>query len=123
MIKHLSQNSLINLLHLYNRIFAEHAFPNAWHNAIVIPFPKPGKDLTDPKSYRLIALTSCLCKILEKMINNRLVFVLERKNLISPWQSGFRQGRSTTNNILMLETNIYNVNLRCNHLVSIFFLY
>ena len=121
MIKHLSHNSLKNLLHLYNRIFTEHIFPAAWHDAIVIPFQKPGKDPTDPKNYRPIALTSCLCKLLEKMVNNRLVFILEQKNLINPWQSGFRHGRSTTDNILMLETNIRNANLRRNHLVAVFF--
>ena len=55
------------------------------------------------------------------MINNRLVFILEQKNLINPWQSGFRRGRSTTDNILMLETNIRNANLRRNHLVAVFF--
>ena len=82
MIKHLSQNSLKNLLHLFNRIFKEHVFPAAWHDAIVIPFPKPEKDSSDPKNYRPIALTSCLYKILEKMVNNRLVFILEKRNLI-----------------------------------------
>ena len=64
---------LKNLLRIYNRIFTEHVFPNAWHDAIVIPFPKPGKDPTNPKNYRPIALTSCFCKILEKIINNWLV--------------------------------------------------
>ena len=87
----------------------------------MIPFPNPGKDTTDPKNYCPIALTSCLCKILEKMVNNRFIFILKQRNLISPWQSGFRRGRSTTENILMLETNIRNANLRRNHLVFIFF--
>ena len=36
MIKHLSQNSLKNLFQLYNRIFPEHVFPNAWHDAILL---------------------------------------------------------------------------------------
>ena len=52
MIKHLSQNSFKNLLNLYNRIWIEYVFPTAWHDAIVIPFPKPGKDATDPNNYR-----------------------------------------------------------------------
>ena len=58
---------------------------------------------------------------MEKMVSKRLVFILERRNLISRWQSGFRHGRSTTDNILMLETNIRNANLRRNHLVAVFF--
>ena len=121
MIKHLSHNSIKNLLHLYNRIWTEQIFPDAWHNAIIIPFHKPGKYASDPKNYRPIALTSCLCKLLEKMVNSRLVYILETNNMISSWQSGFRRGRSTIDNILALETNIRNSFLRQNHLVCIFF--
>ena len=54
MIKHLSQDSLENLLCLCTRIFIEHVFLTAWHSAIVIPFPKPGKDTTNIKNYCLI---------------------------------------------------------------------
>ena len=55
------------------------------------------------------------------MVNARLVYVLETNNMISSWQSGFRRGRSTIDNILALETNIRNAFLRQNHLVCIFF--
>ena len=123
MIKHLSQNFLKNLLCIYNRIFTEYVFPTAWHDAIIIPFQNPSKNATDTKNYRPLALTSCLYKILEKMFNKRLVFVLEQRNLISLRQSGFKQGHYTTNNILMLETNIHNANLKHNHFFFFFFFF
>lgn len=121
MLKHLSQNSLSNLLYFYNKLWSDHTFPTAWHKAIVIPFPKPGKDATNASNYRPIALTSCLCKLFEKMVNARLTYILETRNLISPNQSGFRKGRSTPDNIIALESDIRNAFLRKNHLVSIFF--
>ena len=121
MIKHLSDESLIVLLTLYNRIWRDNVFPSSWRRAIVIPIIKPGKDPSNPSNYRPIALTNCLCKLLEKIVNNRLTYYLETNNLISPLQSGFRKGRSTTDNILLLETSIRNAFLRRNHLVSIFF--
>ena len=36
-----------------------------------------------PTNYRPITLTSCVCKVIERMVNNRLVWYLER-NTRSP---------------------------------------
>jgi len=33
-----------------------------------VPISKPGKDTTNPTNYRPIALTSCVCKIMERVI-------------------------------------------------------
>ncbi|GBN39928.1 hypothetical protein AVEN_21763-1 [Araneus ventricosus] len=55
------------------------------------------------------------------MVNARLVFELEKQGCISPLQSGFRRGRSTFDNLVLLETQIRNAFVRRNHLVSIFF--
>ncbi|GBO16986.1 putative RNA-directed DNA polymerase from transposon X-element [Araneus ventricosus] len=121
MLKNLSIKSLGLLLILFNRIWNEHVFPMAWNRAIVIPILKPGKNPEDPSSYRPIALTSCLCKTLERMINARLIHVLEEKKLLTEFQSGFRYGRSTMDNILNLETAIRDAFITKKHLVSIFF--
>ncbi len=48
-----------------------------WKEAVAIPIRKPGKDPTNPTSYRPISLTSNLCKIMERMIVDRLTYVLE----------------------------------------------
>lgn len=121
MLKYLSLDSLRNLLYLYNRIWEEHTFPSSWRKAYIIPFSKPGKDSTNPSNYRPIALTSCRSKTLEKIINARLVHILETKKCISPYQSGFHRGRATIDNILDLDTRIRHAILRRNHLVSVFF--
>ena len=46
-------------------------FPEDWHKAVIIPIPKPGKDKTESTNYRPIALTSCICKTKERMINEQ----------------------------------------------------
>ena len=120
MIKHLSQNSLNNLLRLFNRIFTEHVFPLFGTTSLLPPSLNLVKIPLIQKNYRPIALTNCLCKILEKMVNNRLVFILEKK-LISPWQNCFKRDRSIIDNILLLQINFRSANLRRNHLVAIFF--
>lgn len=76
MLKHLPEVSLNALLDIYNDIWKSGTFPQEWTEATVIPIPKPGKDHSNPTNYRPIALTSCVCKILERMINTRLVWYL-----------------------------------------------
>ncbi|GBL94554.1 hypothetical protein AVEN_235639-1 [Araneus ventricosus] len=56
--------------------------PTAWRKAIVVSIPKVGKDPQNPSNYRPIALTSCLCKLMERMVNKRLVYILEKKTII-----------------------------------------
>ncbi|GFV06945.1 probable RNA-directed DNA polymerase from transposon X-element [Trichonephila clavipes] len=121
LLRHLSADSLVSLLYLFNRIWREQVYPTQWQEAIVIPILKPGKDPKNPLSYRPIALTSCLCKTLERMVNARLVYQLEKHKCIPLFQSGFRKGRSTLDNIITLENKIRNAFVRRNHLVSIFF--
>ncbi|GFX53850.1 probable RNA-directed DNA polymerase from transposon X-element [Trichonephila clavipes] len=121
MLRHLNPDSITNILFLFNRVWKEHCFPSSWREAIVIPILKPGKVATDPLSYRPIALMSCFCKTFERMINTRLVYVLERKKLISPLQRGFRKGRSTLDNLVFLESQTRDAFVKRNHLVSLFF--
>ena len=52
---------------------------------------KEGKDLKDVRSYRQVALTNTLCKLIEKMINKRLVWYLKMNNKIDDRQFGFRK--------------------------------
>ena len=85
-IKNIPDIGLLTLLNIFNTIWEKESFPDIWRKAIVIPIPKPGKDSTNPTNYRPIALTSCLCKTLEHMVNNRLVFYLESNQIITPFE-------------------------------------
>ena len=94
-LTHLPEPCLKILLQIFNSIWITGDIPNSWKEATVIPIPKPGKDPSDPNSYRPIALTSCLCKTMERLVNNRLVWVLETEKLLSKFQCGFRKSNST----------------------------
>ena len=89
MLRHLSTASLTFLLGLYNRIWREGYVPLSWKEAIVLPIPKPGKDHSDVTNYRPICLTSCVCKLFEKMVNVRLVWYLERGGPSFPFPEWF----------------------------------
>ena len=88
--------------------------------AIIIP--KPGKVLSDPGNYRPIALTSCLCKTMERMVNSRLTWYLECHMVIAEFQSGFRRCIFTVDNLVILETSNRDAFVGRKHLVSIFFI-
>ncbi|GBL82167.1 hypothetical protein AVEN_252363-1 [Araneus ventricosus] len=55
------------------------------------------------------------------MVNRRLVYYLEHNKILSPFQSSFRPGRCTIDNLLALETDIRTTFLKRQHLVAIFF--
>ena len=121
LIKHLHPSFLAVVLHLFNVVFCRQMFPVRWKTAIVVPLPKPGKDPKIATNYRPISLTCCLCKLLEKIINHRLMWYLERGGHIVPAQSGFRRGRSTTDNLVSLESDLQNALFRRDHTVAVFF--
>ena len=120
-IRHMSIESLTFLLALYNRIWCSGEFPASWGVAVVLPIPKPGKDHLLATNYRPISLTSCLCKVLEKMVNGRLMWYLEKGNHLSPGQYGFRQMRSTSDALLSLESSICEAFATNQHQVTVFF--
>lgn len=121
MIGNLPDETLNCLLALYNKIFNTGKIPSAWKEAIVLPILKQGKDPSSVNSYRPIALTSCLLKVFEKMINRRLVYYLEYNGILDPCQSGFRTARSTTDNLVLLESYIRNAFVHNQYCLSVFF--
>ena len=121
LLKHLPRDSLMVLLDIFNDIWASGKIPECWKEATVIPIPKPGKDSKNPSNYHPISLTSCLCKTIERMINTILVWFLEKNNIFTKYQSGFRKGRTTTDQLIRLEFFIRDSFLKGNHVVSVFF--
>lgn len=105
-IKNLPDSGLEYLLDLYNYIWCNQVFPEKWREAIVIPILKPGKLPTSPFNFRPISLTCNICKILEKIIAKRIRWYLESKNVLSQFQYGFRQSRSTLDLLMRLEDEI-----------------
>ena len=115
----MSDIALEFLLFILNRIFLQHSFPEQWSRAILLSFLKANKYPKSVDSYHRIALTSCLCKLLEKIINLRLTYYLEQ-NILSPSHIGFRK-ISTVDAIAKLETHILQAYANKTHLVAVFF--
>ena len=94
------------LLNLVNKTWKTGKLPEIWKTATVIPILKNGKPKEDPSSYRPISLTSCICKVAERMINARLYWWLENSHLLNPNQAGFRRGRQTIDQLIRLTQGV-----------------
>ena len=115
-ISHLPLNAQELLLQIYNRMFREHTYPEEWQEYLVFFIPK---DETK-KKYRPISLSSCVLKIMERMINNRLHWWLEVEQQLPNSQFGFRRNRSCGDNLAILQTNAYLAKERDQFTAAIF---
>ena len=70
---------------------------------------------------RPIAVTSCICKTVERMVNERLVWYLENNGLLAKQQCGYRLNKSTVDHLVRLETFIRDAFIHNQHLVTVFF--
>lgn len=121
MVKNLTLKNRLQLLNIYNSIWNKGDFPTEWKTALVIPISKPNSNPNEASSFRPISLTSCLCKLIERMINRRLLFFLENGSHLHKNQSGFRKGMSTADHQITLENEIYHAFLKKHHVGAVFF--
>ena len=93
---------------IYSSSLSLQYFPRTWRVAKVIVLRKPGKaTYSTPRSYRPISLLSHLGKGLERIVNRRLMHDLESRQVLSPYQFGFRAGRHTVAACHRLTEAIY----------------
>ena len=87
------------LTSICNKFWKTGEWPTTWIQSLVIILPKKG-NLQLCQNYRTISLISHLSKVMLKIILNRLEPKAEE--IIAEEQTGFRAGRSTTEQIFSL---------------------
>ncbi|RYP34155.1 hypothetical protein DL767_004382 [Monosporascus sp. MG133] len=93
--------------HLFTACIKLSYHPRQFRDATTVMLRKAGKKTyAEPKSWRPIALLSCLGKMLEKVIANRLKVVATQFNLLPKQQFG-APGRCTTKALQYLLNIIY----------------
>ena len=106
MLTHLGRTAKKKLLQLYNSTWKNGTIPEIWKKALIVPIKKEGKETNDAANYRPISLTSCMCKLVERIINSRLMWYLEHYNVLINEQAGFRRHRSTENQVTYISQEI-----------------
>ncbi len=72
----------------------------------IIPIPKPNKDHSNPTNYRPIALSSCLGKILEKILAKRLQSYCIENKIFDNLQCAFQINRGCDDVLTTFITDI-----------------
>jgi hypothetical protein len=90
----------LRLLHIINQCWLTYRVPESWKIAEVISLCKKG-DCRECKIYRGISLLNTVYKIYARIVNKRLRTISEA--LLEEKQNGFRTGRSTADNIFILQ--------------------
>ena len=83
------------LAELFNKCLKESCFPDYLKVSSVIPVFKNVGGRSTAKNYRPVSLLSVVSKVFEKLVNDRIIDHLEKCNLFSDFQYGFRSSRST----------------------------
>ncbi len=119
-IKQLPTKAVEKLLELVNISIVE-GLPDAWKIASITMIPKKESFSNSPADYRPISLTSCVGKLTERVVKERLYKYLEEKNLIVPQQSGFRNKRGTADNLVSMTQKIKECLIRKKKACGIYF--
>ena len=106
MLKHLGLPGRKVILNFINKTWNQGTLPESWKIATIKPILKKGKPADELKSYRPISLSSCLGKLAERIINQRLYWYLEANKLLNVAQAGFRNGHRTEDQLFRLSQKI-----------------
>lgn len=94
-------------LNIFNKFLINNKIPMELKKTIICPILKPGKPANAMKSFRPISLQSCVLKVLDRMITNRLNWNLENSNNFGSHQFGFRGGKGISEAITNLIAHLY----------------
>lgn len=100
-LKLCSNTLIVPITHICNISLTNGVFPKVFKKAIVHPIFKDG-DRNSVNNYRPISVLTTLSKVLEKVLNKRLLSYLDHNNIIACNQYGFRKGKSTEGAVLEL---------------------
>lgn len=101
MIKELTEVYIKEILKIFNWCYKEGKLMEEWKETQTIFIDKGDKEKVRP-----ITLSSCMGKVLERMINERLIWWAESRNFLDKNQNGFRRGKSTVENLTKIVADI-----------------
>lgn len=93
------------IMYLFNLFINTSKFPLKWKTAKIIPIPKKSAGVS-LSNLRPISILCALSKVFERILKCQIQEYVRRFNLLSPYQSGFRSGHSTSTALLKVHDDI-----------------
>ena len=84
---------------IFNMSVVSGSFPSCLKFSTIVPIFKKG-DSKLKENYRPISTISVFCKLIEKLMANRMIDYLDKYNIVYDNQFGFRRGFSTSDAVL-----------------------
>ena len=94
------------LTKIFNQSLSTGTIPDDWSKAMISPVFKKGS-VHLPSNYRPVSLTVCSCKLLEHIICTNIHSHLQKHNLLTPVQHGFRKAHSCESQLLSTMDDFY----------------
>ena len=105
-LKNISPELSPILAKLFNKCLHQKCFPASWKTSSVCPVYKNSGDRSSPSQYRPISLLSVMSKLLESVINKRVIQHLTKNHLLCDEQYGFRSSRSTADVLTVITHRV-----------------
>ena len=107
------------LSHIFNLTFLSGTIPDGLKIALVTPIFKANEN-NEFKNYRPISVLTSFSKLLEKLMYKRLINHIEKNNILTQHQYGFRENRSTELAIIELVDRVTKAIDRGEYTIGIF---
>ena len=104
-VKAISKHIIEPLTHIYNQSIVTGIIPSELKVAVVTPIFK-SNDKESYSNYRPMSVLPCFTKILEKLMYKRVIKFLDKHNILSESQFGFRKKLSRNLSIMELVERI-----------------
>ena len=99
-------NQLVGKLYsLISRSLLQGKIPKDWKRANIVPIYKGGNK-ENPLNYRPVSLISVVGKLCERIVKDKWIEHLEKNEVLSVHQYGFRKGSSCSSNLLAFYSKI-----------------
>lgn len=105
LLKVVASEIYVSLTDIINLSLSTGNIPDEWKVAKVIPVYKSGPR-DNPENYRPISVLPALSKILEREVHIQLCKFIDKHNLLSPFQCGFRKNYSCETAVIYLTDSV-----------------